>query len=90
MLAKAFDMLFGCGHRNYSFPMTLKGMTLKGGRTAAAAASGTYVVCLECGRELPYSWHEMRVVSGRAIRPPGAPEKPRGQPAAIAGLAEWV
>lgn len=27
--------------------------------------TGTYVVCLECGKELPYDWKEMRVVSER-------------------------
>ena len=31
-------------------------------RTKAAARTGTYVVCLDCGKELTYDWHEMRVV----------------------------
>jgi hypothetical protein len=25
-----------------------------------------YVVCLDCGRELPYDWEEMRVITTRA------------------------
>ena len=24
----------------------------------------TYVVCLECGKEFPYSWEEMKVLRG--------------------------
>jgi len=29
----------------------------------AAGVTGVYVVCLDCGQELPYSWDEMKVVS---------------------------
>ncbi len=25
--------------------------------------TGTYVVCLDCGKEFPYDWQEMRVVT---------------------------
>jgi hypothetical protein len=32
-------------------------------RSPAAAVTGTYVVCLDCGKEFPYSWQEMKVVS---------------------------
>jgi hypothetical protein len=28
-----------------------------------AGRSGTYVVCLDCGKEFPYDWQQMRVVS---------------------------
>jgi len=42
-----------------SFPITTK----RGQRRSAAASqTGTYVVCLDCGKEFPYSWEEMRVV----------------------------
>jgi len=27
--------------------------------------SDTYIVCLDCGREMPYSWNEMRVLKER-------------------------
>ncbi len=54
------DMLFGCWHKNYSFPITSK----KGQRrTGAAALTGTYVVCLDCGKEFPYDWQEMKVLN---------------------------
>jgi hypothetical protein len=82
MLAKLVEFLFGCWHRNYGFPMTLKR-----GRRRGAAASETYVVCLDCGRELPYDWNQMRVAAGRATRPLGAPENHRGQPSALDRLA---
>ncbi len=59
MIAKIMDAMFGCRHSNYSFPITTK-PALR--RTAAAAMTGTYVVCLDCGTELPYDWSEMQVM----------------------------
>jgi hypothetical protein len=53
------DLLFGCYHKNYSFPITRK----RGQRVSPATAlTGTYVVCLDCGKEFPYDWKEMRVL----------------------------
>jgi hypothetical protein len=58
MLSALLDRLFGCGHRNYSFPMTIR----SGRRSATLPRPvGTYVVCLECGKELSYDWSKMRV-----------------------------
>jgi len=48
------DALFGCAHRHCTFPITAK----KPGRV-----STTYVVCLDCGREFPYDWQQMKVVA---------------------------
>lgn len=63
MIASLVDMFFGCWHKNYSFPITSK----KGQRrNGAAALTGTYVVCLDCGREFPYDWQEMKVLDGEA------------------------
>ncbi len=60
MFTNLVDALFGCWHKNYSFPIT----TRRGQRRSpAAAVTGTYVVCLDCGKEFPYDWHEMKVVS---------------------------
>lgn len=55
-----FDTLFGCWHKNISFPQTHKR-----GRQGSDAAgkTGTYVVCLDCGREFAYDWQRMRIVS---------------------------
>ncbi|HTD22781.1 MAG TPA: hypothetical protein VK738_09020 [Terriglobales bacterium] len=66
MIANVFDMLFGCWHKRYSFPIT----TRRGQhRSEAAAVTGTYVVCLDCGKEFPYDWREMKVVSGHSYEP---------------------
>ena len=61
MIADLMDLLFGCWHSNYSFPLTAK----TGNRATAAQATGTYVVCLDCGKEFPYDWKTMKVVSGK-------------------------
>jgi hypothetical protein len=47
-MASLFDVLFGCHHKNFSFPITKK--------------PGTYVCCLDCGKEFAYDWQEMKVI----------------------------
>jgi hypothetical protein len=61
MMAKLFDAFFGCWHSHYSFPMTIRNKNLRA--NAAASVTGTYVVCLDCGKELPYDWTEMKIAS---------------------------
>ncbi len=41
------NLLCGCLHGKTTFPITLQ--------------SSTYMVCLECGRHLPYDWSKMRI-----------------------------
>jgi len=53
------NVLFGCWHRRCSFPLTVRG---KLRRRAAASVTGTYVVCLDCGKEFPYDWNAMKRV----------------------------
>lgn len=60
MLAKVVDIFFGCWHKNYSFPITARPGQR---RSEAALPTGTYVVCLDCGKEFPYDWKQMKVVS---------------------------
>jgi hypothetical protein len=60
MFSRLMDAMFGCWHSRYSFPMTLRSGSR---RNAATSRLGTYVVCLDCGKELSYDWHQMRVVS---------------------------
>jgi hypothetical protein len=71
MFSRIFDALFGCWHSHLTFPITVK----KGPRSRAAFVTGTYVVCLDCGKELPYDWKQMKIVS------------PNGERAAVASLA---
>lgn len=69
MISKLFNTFFGCWHNHYSFPITVRAGAR---RTKAASLTGTYVVCLDCGKEFPYDWQEMKVVdsttqSGRRV-----------------------
>ena len=68
MFSRILNALFGCMHHRTSFPITIK----KGPRSRAAYPTGTYVVCLECGKEMPYDWKQMKVVSPSAHRAPAA------------------
>jgi hypothetical protein len=74
---------FGCRHKNTSFPITRpkNGHTLHRGanRSLSRATSRTYVVCLECGLEMPYDWDEMRVVKAAETR--AAAGEPEYEPA---------
>lgn len=56
MMNVVLDALFGCSHRRTSFPLTPKT-----GRGIASAHRGTYVACLDCGREFEYDWTTMKV-----------------------------
>jgi hypothetical protein len=54
--------LFGCRHARYSFPITVRdGLR----RYPAARPMGTYVACLDCGKEFPYDWQQMRIVGSQ-------------------------
>ena len=65
-----FDLLFGCSHKRCTFPITVRG---KLRRSEAASVTGTYVVCLECGKEFPYDWQAMKV---RRIKPAAGAHEP--------------
>jgi len=63
MFSRLLDVFFGCWHNNLSFPMTAKSGKR---RIAAASLTGTYVVCLDCGKEFGYDWREMKIVDENA------------------------
>ena len=71
------DTLFGCNHKKLSFPITVRGARRR--NTEAAATTGTYVVCLDCGQEFAYDWNQMKVVRGTqgASRPTAVVSEPR-------------
>ena len=48
------DVIFGCWHFNTSRPFTISGHT--------------YEVCLDCGKEFPYSRRTMSFAADRATR----------------------
>ncbi|HWP85435.1 MAG TPA: hypothetical protein VNN17_09610, partial [Terriglobia bacterium] len=51
---------FRCGHKKTTFPITRPRKVKDAFRVA-----DTYIVCLDCGYEMPYSWNEMRVYKER-------------------------
>ena len=63
MIGKLYDVIFGCRHSRYSFPVTIRGASR---RSQAAALTGTYVACLDCGKEFPYDWQEMKMITSPA------------------------
>jgi hypothetical protein len=60
MIGKLVEVLFGCKHARYSFPVTVRRAQR---RPQAAALTGTYVACLDCGKEFPYDWQQMTVIT---------------------------
>jgi len=48
MIVACLELLLGCFHRKQTRPFTLNKVC--------------YTVCLQCGRELPYSWEAMRTL----------------------------
>ena len=56
------EIVFGCTHKRCSFPITAKGAQR---RSEAASVTGTYVVCLACGKEFAYDWQAMKIVANR-------------------------
>jgi hypothetical protein len=62
MMKDLLDAFFGCWHARCSFPITVRPGQRRSG---AAALTGTYVVCLDCGKEFAYDWERMKLVSGK-------------------------
>lgn len=73
MLTGVIDVLFGCTHKRLSFPRTANPCQH---RSDAAKLTGTYVVCLDCGREFAYDWANMRIVTSRNQMLPKSAEAP--------------
>ena len=55
------EALFGCRHKKLSFPLTVRRR-----RQGPTMNSGTYTVCLDCGKEFVYDWNQMQIVSTQA------------------------
>jgi hypothetical protein len=66
MFGSFVDLFFGCSHKRTSFPIT------PGRAGAGIARGGTYVACLDCGKEFAYDWNTMRVGEQVKSRPNGA------------------
>jgi hypothetical protein len=57
MINSLLNVLFGCSHKRTTFPITPSRRSSLSGE----ARRGTYVACLDCGKEFDYSWQDMRV-----------------------------
>jgi hypothetical protein len=62
MFEAVLNAVLVCHHRRTTFPVTA-------GYRGNAAARRTYIVCLDCGAELPYDWKRMRVVAAESSLP---------------------
>lgn len=70
MIQSLMNTLFGCAHRRTTFPLTPARKSSINPAPSATNKNGTYVVCLDCGKEFAYNWGEMRV--GRQVTAPPA------------------
>jgi hypothetical protein len=50
LIERATDMLFGCWHTHYTWP-----------QSNAAKGVDPYVVCLDCGKEFPFTKFQEQV-----------------------------
>jgi hypothetical protein len=65
-----FQVLFGCGHHKTTFPLTpIRRVRIAESATTEPTAQ-TYVVCLDCGKELAYDWDTMRKISSSRLSRP--------------------
>lgn len=62
MMTSLLNTLFGCSHRRTTFPITPARRAGFGGSN-----KGTYIVCLDCGKEFGYNWQQMKI--GEAVDP---------------------
>jgi hypothetical protein len=67
---------FRCTHKKTSLPVTRR--RKDAGERDAQRRANTYVICLNCGEQIPYSFTENRVVAER--------RKSRTQDPAVSGL----
>jgi hypothetical protein len=65
MMSSFFSSIFGCAHSRTTFPLTPS----RRAKLPEGAKRGTYIVCLDCGKEFDYSWKEMRVGSPVTVTP---------------------
>jgi hypothetical protein len=69
MINSLLNALFGCSHKRTTFPITPS----RRSRLSGDSRRGTYVACLDCGKEFDYSWKEMRVSNHIAAPAHSAP-----------------
>jgi hypothetical protein len=63
MINSLVGFFLGCTHSKTTFPIT----PMRSSRISVAERPGTYVACLDCGKEFSYNWQEMRVEKARTV-----------------------
>jgi hypothetical protein len=60
MIQSLLNKMLACSHHRTTFPQT---PSRKNGAPQAVGVTrnGTYIVCLDCGKEFAYNWSEMRM-----------------------------
>jgi len=66
MLQRILNSLLGCSHARTTFPLTPGRKNM----APSATRNGTYVVCLDCGKEFAYDWEGMRIGRQVPVRVP--------------------
>ena len=65
LVEMAWSKVFSCRHKKCTPLITCrKGQP----RSRIAAITGTYFVCLKCGKEFAYDWENMRVIDPESGR----------------------
>ena len=67
MITSLLNAMFGCSHKRTTFPIT---PSRRSQLASDGTRKGTYVACLDCGKEFDYDWKDMRV--GLPIGDPAA------------------
>jgi hypothetical protein len=75
MLQSLIDTLFGCSHQRTTFPLTPTHRNT-GPSLYGAQRNGTYVTCLDCGKEFAYDWKTMRMARTHSVTSPSATAEP--------------
>jgi hypothetical protein len=73
MFNSLLDSIFGCAHNRTTFPLTPSRRTKM---SDGGSRNGTYIVCLDCGKEFDYNWKEMRIGSPVEKNPLHAKQQP--------------
>jgi hypothetical protein len=73
MLHSVMNALFRCGHARTTFPITPRRSYW--GSSVSSSRNGTYVACLDCGKEFVYDWKSMRI--GEQMTEPEATQQPQ-------------
>ena len=58
------NWLFGCRHERMGFPISPRRRKRV---NPAAIQTGTYIVCLDCGKEWPYDWARMKIAKAKTF-----------------------